>query len=89
MYPLRPPPSSNALPAILRCWKTWSSRERSRRRVDAADASARAPILDAIRCSPPSPARVAAMPGTLVAQAVERCGAALLPTTGVLAGGGA
>ena len=31
--------------------------------LDAADASARAPILDAIALLPPSPARVAAMPG--------------------------
>ena len=48
--------------------------------LDAADPSARAPILDAIVLLPPSPARVTAMPGTLVAQAVERCGAASLPT---------
>ena len=48
--------------------------------LDAADASARAPILDAIVLLPQSPALVTAMPGTLVAQAVERCGAASLPT---------
>ena len=47
--------------------------------LDAAEPSARAPILDAIVLLPPSPARVTAMPGTLVAQVVEHCGAASLP----------
>ena len=47
--------------------------------LDAAD-DRRAPILDAIALLPPSPARVTAMPGTLVAQVVERCAAASLPS---------